>query len=104
MKVNDPNLTAMTPDTVGGAGLDRAQQAEQTQRRSTVRSGSAAGQTPDSVSLSSLGSQIRALNVESPERLQKLDRLSEDVATNKYQVDVQALSNHLVENAIRPKT
>ena len=42
--------------------------------------------------------------MESPERLQKLDRLSEEVQTNKYQVDIEALSNRLVENAIRPKT
>jgi hypothetical protein len=104
MKVNDPNLTAMTPDTVGGARPDRAQQADQLQRRSIGGAGSVAGQSPDSVSLSGLSSHIRALNVESPDRLQKLDRLSEDVSTNKYQVDAQELSNRLVEDAIRPRT
>ena len=103
MKVNDPNISALTSDTVGGAGLDRARQAEQIQRRSTGGAGPAAGESPDSVSLSGLSSQIRALNIDSPERIQQLEKLSADVGTNKYQVDAHELSDRLVEDAIRPK-
>ena len=102
MRVNDPNLAGMTPDTVGGAGLERAQQTEAINRRTNGGAGGAAG-SPDSVSLSGLSSQLRAMSADSPERVQRLDKLSEDVAANRYQVDAHKVSDRLIEDAVRPK-
>lgn len=93
----------MTPDSVGGAGLNRSQQTDAIQRRTGAGAGTGIGESPDSVSLSGLSSQLRAMNVESPERLERLEKLSADVETNKYQVNAHQVGDRLIEDAIRPK-
>jgi anti-sigma28 factor (negative regulator of flagellin synthesis) len=102
MKVNDPNLAGMTPDSIGGAGLNRAQPTDMKNRQGGAGAGTGIGDSPDSVSLSGLGSQLRAMTVDSPERLQRLEKLSADVETNRYQVDAHKVGDRLIEDAIRP--
>jgi anti-sigma28 factor (negative regulator of flagellin synthesis) len=104
MKVNDPNLTCMKPENVG-AGLDRTQQtqhAEQIARQRVGGDGKPSGDSPDQVSLSALGSQLRALSVDSPERVAHIDKLTSDIQARNYFVDAYQLSYAMVEDALRP--
>jgi anti-sigma28 factor (negative regulator of flagellin synthesis) len=103
MKVNDPNLTGVTPGQIGGAGLDQAQRTEVVGRRRPGGPGAAAGDSPDTVSLSGLSSEVRALNVDSPERLARLEKLSAEVAAGRYQADAQGVSKRLVDEALKLK-
>ena len=101
MKVNDPNLTGASAGQVGGTGLEKTQQAD-VNRRGGIGRDPSLGDTPDKVSLSGMSAQVKALGVDSPERIAKLEKLSSDVATGRYQVDAQALSQRLVEDAMKP--
>ena len=103
MKVNDPNLTGITPDKAGGAELNPSRQTDAVGRGGASERNPALGNSPDSVSLSELGGRLRALNVDSPERVAHLEKLSSDVAAKRYQVDAGEVSHRLVEGALRPK-
>ena len=98
MKVNDPNLTGVGSDI----GLDKARQTGATGRRGVgggSRAGSGGG---DSVSLSALSGQLRASNVDSPERAARMQKLSFSVDSREYNVDAGRLSYLLVEAALQP--
>ncbi len=102
MKVHDPNLTNVASENLRGTGVDRAQQAEQIARRGgKVAPG--AGETPDSVAISGLSAGLRAVNVDSPQRVARIEKLGDDVAAGKYQVDAGAVSRSIIENALRPR-
>ena len=104
MKVNDPNSTAMNPDSIGGAGLDRAQQADAIGRRGGGGAGRVSGDATDTVSLSGLGNQLRRLSADSTERTGRMDKLSLSVESRSYIVDAMTLSHLLVEDALAPST
>ena len=103
MKVNDPNTTGVSQEGIGGAGLQRAQQAERTGRQQVAGRSGGGGLSPDSVALSGLGSHIRTLSADSPERAAQLDKLGNDVQAGRYRVDAQQLSQHLIEDALKPR-
>ena len=102
MRVNDPNLTTGNTDALGGAGLERTQQAESVSRRKSGARGAGGGDSSDTVSLSNLSSQIRMQSAESPERVARLEQLGADVALGRYHVEARQLSQRLVEGAITP--
>ena len=102
MKVNDLNLTGVSPDAIGGAGLDRARQTESIQRGRPNEANPYAGEFGDSVSLSKLSGEIRASGIESPERAARLEKLSSDVQSRRYQVDAGELSRRLIADAMKP--
>ena len=101
MKVNDPNLTGAAASQTGGTGLEKTQLTDAHRRGRTGRDPSLA-EAPDRVSLSAMSEHVKALAVDSPNRIAKLEKLSSDVATGRYQVDAQALSQRLVEDALKP--
>jgi len=102
MKVDDPNTTGMTPNSVGGGALERAHQAGGTARKGSGGTNPVAGDSTDSVSLSGLSAQLRTLNLDSPQRLERMEKLSLEVQGEVYNVDPWKLSHVLVESAIRP--
>jgi flagellar biosynthesis anti-sigma factor FlgM len=93
MKVNDPKLANLTSTQVGST--DRVDSAAERQKR--VESGAGSG---DQVSLSSLTAKLRELDVDSPERAARLERLGADVASGRYQVDSAELSREIVSDSI----
>jgi anti-sigma28 factor (negative regulator of flagellin synthesis) len=103
MKVNDPSLNGDQSTSIGGAGLDRAHGPEQL-RRGGRSSGSdpVLGDSPDRVSLSQLGGQLRSLSVDSPERAARLEKLGADVRAGRYQADPLAVSSSLIERMLKP--
>ncbi len=101
MKVNDPNLAGAAAGQVGGSGLEKTQQAEVNRRGGTGRDPSLS-ETPDKVSLSDLSARVKALGVDSPERVAKMEKLSSDVSAGRYEVNAQELSQRLVEDALKP--
>ena len=103
MKVNDPNLTGIPPGTIGGPGLDKSQQTEQVRRDEMAGKGNAKlGDSPDKVALSGLSSQLRDLNVDSPERTAMVQRLSADVGAGRYEADATQVSQRLIDDAMKP--
>lgn len=101
MKVNDPNLTGAAAGQTGGTGLEKTHLTD-AQRRGGIGRDPSLAEVPDRVSLSAMSEQVKALSVDSPERIAKLEKLGSDVATGRYQVDAQALSQRLVEDALKP--
>ncbi|MCP5109211.1 MAG: hypothetical protein GY953_00085 [bacterium] len=81
--------------------MEKTQQADVNRRGGTGRDPSL-GDAPDQVSLSGMSAQVKALGVDSPERIAKLEKLSADVAAGRYQVDPQAVSERLVDDAMKP--
>lgn len=105
MRVDDPNTTRMAPEALGGEGIGKSQQASRPARAAAAgRSGAAAGESPDRVALSELGSRIRQLAVDAPERAARLEKLSIEVGAGRYQVDALELSRRLLEQALVPRT
>ncbi|MCW5981273.1 MAG: flagellar biosynthesis anti-sigma factor FlgM [Bryobacteraceae bacterium] len=102
MKVNDPNLNPLAGGSVGSS--ERAGQAEHIRRGGPGgRYDGSLDDSPDRVALSSLSAQVRALGADSSERISRLERLSADVRSGRYQVDAAAVSRSLVEQSLKPK-
>ena len=100
MKVNDPNLNGLTGGSIGST--ERAGQADGI-RKGAGRYDAALDESPDRVALSQLSTAVRTLSMDSPEHLARLDRLSADVRSGRYQVDARAVSRSLVEQSLKPK-
>jgi len=94
MKVNDPKLTNLLPSQIGGA--QGADSVGEKQKR-----GEASGSSLDQVTLSTLSSQVRALDTASPERAAYLEKLSADVEAGRYNVDPLEVSKKMVADAMR---
>jgi len=92
----------MTPNSVNGGALDRTHQSGGVARGKGGGANRVGGDSTDSVSLSGLSAQLRALKLESPQRLERMEKLSLEVENRAYNVDPRALSHVLVESAIRP--
>lgn len=94
MRIQDSNATP-----IGSRGLEKTDGAEATGRSrgrgAELRSGGG-----DSVELSSLGSQLARLTADSPERAARLEQLAADVASGRYQVDAQAVSQRLLDDSL----
>lgn len=104
MRVNDN-----TANPLAGPGVDGTQRSHQSQGV-----GGAGGQGPrgpveksggDSVQLSSLGQalqaeELRASDIESPERQQRVAQLNKDVKSGIYQIDAENLSRKIIDDAL----
>lgn len=104
MRVEDPNTNRLTPEAAGGQGIGKAQEATRPVRAAVAGASRAApGESPDRVALSELGSRIRELAVDAPERAARLEKLSVEVSAGRYQVDALELSRRLIEEALVPR-
>ncbi len=103
MRVDDPNTNRLAPEAPGGQGISRAQEAARPLRAAVAgASRAASGESPDRVALSELGSRIRELAVDGPERAARLEKLRVEVSAGRYQVDALELSRRLIEQALVP--
>jgi len=102
MRVNDPNLNGIQRNTAEGAALEKSRQTDGIRQGSRAGSGPEDSGSPDSVSLSMLSGHLRALHVDSSQRLQRINKLSAEVATRQYQVDAVELSRRLIDDAMKP--
>ena len=102
MRVNDSSAANVAANQAGHAELERARQAG-TGTGGRSRESSAAD-SPDRVALSEMGSRLRELALDSPERVARLDKLSADVAAGRYQADAEAVSRSLLDEMLRPAT
>lgn len=101
MKVNDPNITGSPPDQVGLGSVERTRETGGVGRRGRVNTDT--GDSPDSVALSDLGSRLRLLGTDAPERVVRLEKLAEAVESRRYSADAGAVSQKLVDEALKPK-
>ena len=102
MRVNDSSAANTAASQTGRAEVERARQVEAGASGRTRESSSS--DSPDRVALSQIGSKLRALAMDSPERIAQLDKLSADVASGRYQPDADAVSRSLVDEMLRPAT
>ncbi len=103
MKVHDPNLAGSPVNSAGSTGPGKAQQSGRLAPGSRSVTDPLAADSPDQVSLSALSGRLRALSVDSPERLARLDRLAEKVRGGRYEVDAHEVSRRLVDDALKPR-
>jgi hypothetical protein len=94
MKVNDPKLANLMPSQVGGP---QATETVGEKQKKTEGIRSAAG---DQVNLSTLGSKVRELDTESPERAASLEKLAAEVQAGRYNPDPATVSRKIVADAI----
>ncbi len=87
MKVNDANSGA-----VGGAGKPLEVQAP----TSTAGGKKTSAPSSDQVQLSSLSSQLSALQPDSPQRTSRVDQLAAMVSSGSYSVNGKAVSQSIV--------
>lgn len=99
MRIDDKNTPGIGASNVGGvqggqniAGQDRL-------GTGASREAGAAGSS-DRIQLSGLASQLRALQPGSEAREAELTRLRDLVASGRYQVDAEAVSRALVDEAL----
>jgi flagellar biosynthesis anti-sigma factor FlgM len=97
MKVDDPNLSGMTPSQVG-----RTQPPDSLGVRQK-KNDAAAGTSRDEVALSDLSARIRELDSDSPERMARLEQLAAEVESGRYRVDAGELSSRIIDDALRPE-
>jgi flagellar biosynthesis anti-sigma factor FlgM len=86
----------MSPSQIGGT------QAPDTASIRQKRAESARGDSRDEVSLSDLGTKLRELDAESPERAARLEQLAAEVAAGRYRVDAMKVSERIIEDVLRP--
>ena len=102
MKVNDPNMNSIPPDTIGRSELDKAQQTEQLRKNGTSdKTDTSFQESPDSVTLSDLSGRLRELNIDGAERTERINKLGEDVDAGRYEVNSLELSRRLIDYAMR---
>lgn len=97
MKVNDSNTANLS--NLGPSGVSKSAETEAASR-TKERKGADASE-PDRVSLSNLSGTLRAALAESPERQARLEKLSSDVSTGRYQVDSETLSKDIINDAFQ---
>ena len=105
MRIDDPNLKGVPPggaDPLGGAAKSgNAQKAGGT--RSYKQPPEAGGQVEDQLHLSSLASKLGELRTDSPERLEKLEKLALEIEQGKYRVESRTLARKIVDETLAEK-
>jgi anti-sigma28 factor (negative regulator of flagellin synthesis) len=109
MRVTDTSGSGMEANRVG-AGRTEPNQAQgtgatgRTELRGAPDGGtSKAGEDTagrDRLQLSALASQLRAEDVESPERTAQIDRLAAEYAAGRYKADAGEISSKLIDEAL----
>jgi hypothetical protein len=103
MNVNDPNLSGLSNAGLGGAsGASGARPVDN--QKSTSGAGRRADRSTDLVQLSDLSRQLRASDLDSPERLAQLDKVRADVQSGRYQPDPVTIAQAVVRNALGEST
>jgi flagellar biosynthesis anti-sigma factor FlgM len=101
MKVND---NGANPLAGGGLspGAKQVGGAQPVERERGVgrRAGVEARGDGDSVQLSSLGQALQAEDIDSPERLQRVEQLRNAVKAGRYEIDADQLGQKLVDDAL----
>jgi hypothetical protein len=101
MRVNDPNVGALGPETLRGTGATQPAEALRSARGGRGPAGS--GDGTDRVALSEWSGRVQELAVDSPERAARIEKLSAEVRTGRYQADPLLVSQRLVEEALKPR-
>ena len=86
--------TGIQVTTAGTRGVERTGQGE-----GGRKTASAEGGREDQVQLSPLASQIRALQPDSSEQLDRVNALQQAVAAGSYRVDAEAVSRQIIQEA-----
>lgn len=87
-----------------GIGVSKAEKTPELESLGRGTGASAAGSgssTDDRVELSKLSEQVQASDENSPKRQARLEELRLAVASDKYQVDEQAVSHAIIADAMR---
>lgn len=95
MRVQDSNLNSVSISTRGTARTDAAQSG----RTSNSSSHSSYGQ--DHLSLSDLGSLVRTVSGDTPERTARVGQLSAAYKSGGYKVNSAAVAGSMVNDALR---
>ena len=96
MKIDQSHLQS-------GAGVGGAQQTGQVPGGSGSSTGKGLkGYASDNVQLSGLSAALQGYTTQSPERASAIEALGNDVRSGKYNVDPQAVSRSLVNEALLP--
>lgn len=99
MRVNDNGANPLTGAGIGGA--ERSQGTQGVGGAAEGRRGRVERGEGDSVQLSSLGQALQAEDVDSPERQAQVAQLRADFQAGKYQIDTEALSSKIVDDALK---
>jgi len=99
VKIDGPAIHSTSSGALRGAEVDSSRQVE---RVGIAPAGAAAGQgQADSVSLSELSARLRELNLQEVDWVRRLEQLSADIEAGRYQVDVEAVSERLIGEALQ---
>lgn len=96
MKVQNPNLTALTADVSTASRTSRAAAAGLGAPGSTASQGAG-----DDVHLSELVRSLRSLAADSPDRQAKIEQLARSYANGTYQTDAGATAAAIIQDAIK---
>ncbi|MCU0245066.1 MAG: flagellar biosynthesis anti-sigma factor FlgM [Bryobacter sp.] len=98
MRVNDSNLNGI--DITSANNAARTQQAEN-QAAAKAKGAAAGAGASDTVQLSSLGSHLQSLDIESPERAARVEALAQQVQSGAYQPDAAQVSRSIVNELLK---
>ncbi|HEY3742371.1 MAG TPA: flagellar biosynthesis anti-sigma factor FlgM [Bryobacteraceae bacterium] len=98
MKIDQQNVQ----QNRGAGGAQQSGGAQQISGGKGTYSSRGYGLGSDSVQLSSLSAAVRAYTTESPDRASSLQQLGQDVQTGRYQIDAQAVSQGIINDAFLP--
>ncbi len=102
MKINDPSMSGVQPGGANRPGLDKTHSGQGVTRGTgTGERAAGKGDGGDKIHLSDLGAQLRVLGAESPDRAARLEKLSADVQTGRYQVDALRISQRLIDDHLK---
>ncbi|MFN3322616.1 MAG: flagellar biosynthesis anti-sigma factor FlgM [Bryobacteraceae bacterium] len=97
MKIQDPNSAPLS-----STGLNRTHASEGVAGAGgNSKAKQAGGAGADQVELSGLATALRELESDSPEHVRRLERLSAEVQSGRYEVDAEELSRNLIDGALR---
>ena len=98
MKVNNNNLTSLTPaETLGTQQTGRTGQTTGSSQ-TPATGGTSSG---DDIHLSELVRSLRSLAADSPERQARIEQIARSYASGTYQVDPQATAAKMIDDALQ---
>jgi anti-sigma28 factor (negative regulator of flagellin synthesis) len=101
MKVNDPNLSSVTSNSLASSGLSKSAETARASQGTQSGGVSSSGQGGDDIHLSELVRSLRSLAADSPQRQEHLEKLARSYATGTYQVDPSATAAKIIDDAIQ---
>lgn len=95
MKIDDSKSSSLNP-----AGLERTGSTSGIGRSGSSVGRAGWGSSGDEVQLSNLAETVRSLSQDSPEWAARLEQLSRDIESGRYQIDSSAVSAAIVDSAL----